>query len=100
MSWPGLELANTSIWVAPAAAREYDARATSTPPLVDSLPLSVNRSVSMQSSGGPAYAFGPVVVHGFGFDATGPPMPGPSIRTKLTPVVLPVTLCGVAASPM
>src|SRR3954464_10456930 len=98
MSWPALESAYVSICVvAPAADREYEARATSTPPRVESLPIRVKRLVSMQSAAGPVYAFGPVVVHGFGLLV--PPIPGPSMRTKFVPRSLPVAVCGVAPSP-
>src|SRR3954447_20569663 len=99
MSCAAFELANTSICVGlPDAAREYEARATSTPPVVDFLPVSVNWFVSMQSAAGPVYGFTPVVLHGLGLFA--PPMPGPSILTKFVPAVLPVTACAVTPSPM
>src|SRR4051794_41809691 len=81
MSWPAFESAYASICgMAPSGEREYDARATSTPPRVESLPISVKRLVSMQSAAGPAHAFGPVVVQGLGWHP--PPSPGPSRRTQ------------------
>src|SRR3954454_5626287 len=55
----------------------------------------------MQSLTGPAYAFAPVVGHGFGFVVPGaPPMPGPWTRTKFVLRVLAVTAFGVTPSPV
>src|SRR4051794_2945648 len=101
MIWAAFESAYVSIEMFPAASREYEARATFTPPVVDFLPTRVKRSVWMQSAAvapaGGTQALMPSVGHGFGFGS--PPMPAPSMRTKFVPSGLLVTVCGVTPSP-
>src|SRR3954452_24042606 len=101
MFWPALEPANTSSCVLPAVSVEYVARATSTPPLVDTLPTTVIRLVWMQSAAvRPScgvQGFTPVVLHESGLFS--PATPRPSTSTKFVSFGLPTYACGVTPSP-